>query len=134
MAKSATADSDQAQKKRAAGAASNSARSRGKSSRDEQQSSQQQGDSEQLGTVDILVKLLESPLVIDLLAVGASAALAALAEHRFSRRQGGTTNVKTSRALKAAGSAAASAVGRRLSDEWQEIRSVSEKAKAAEAR
>jgi hypothetical protein len=38
--------------------------------------------------VDALIKLLQSPLVIDLLAVGATAALAAITEHRSSRAQG----------------------------------------------
>ncbi len=74
---------------------------------------------------DALIKLLESPLVIDLLAVGASAALAALAEQRFSRRQG--DEGRSPRAIKAAGKAAAAAIGRRLSEEWGEIKKASKK-------
>ena len=72
-----------------------------------------------------LVKLIESPLVADLLAVGATAALAAIAGHKFSgaRSSGG--------AVKAAGKAAATAMGRRISTEVEEIRKVS-KTKEAE--
>ena len=70
-----------------------------------------------LSAGDALVKLIESPLVADLLAVGATAALAALAGHRFSGASG------TKSAVKAAGKAAASAMGRRISTEVEEIRS-----------
>jgi hypothetical protein len=66
-----------------------------------------------------LAKLMESPLVADLLAVGATAALAAIASHRFSGT-GGTRS-----AVKAAGKAAATAMGRRISTEVEEIRSAS---------
>jgi len=76
-----------------------------------------------LTAADALFKLIESPLVADLLAVGATAALAAIAEHRFSRK-GGTGN-----AVKAAGKAAAAAMGRRLSTEVNEIKKASKKAK-----
>lgn len=69
---------------------------------------------------DALLKLLESPLVADLLAVGATAALAAITESRSGRR--GDPSYKNSRALKAAGKAAAAAIGRRLSSEFEEIR------------
>src|SRR5688500_14890466 len=69
---------------------------------------------------DMLFKLLESQLVADLLAVGATAALAAIAEARYSRRTGAYGGSKT--ALKAAAMAAAGAIGRRLSSEFEEIR------------
>ena len=82
--------------------------------------------STQSDAVDALIKLLQSPLVIDLLAVGATAALAAITETRSSRAQGVVgTNKK---ALKAAGKAAAAAVGRRLATEIDEIREASKKA------
>jgi len=68
---------------------------------------------------EALVKLIESPLVADLLAVGATAALAALAGHKFSGTRG------TGNAVKAAGKAAASAMGRRISTEVEEIRKAS---------
>jgi hypothetical protein len=78
--------------------------------------------------VDALLKLLESPLVADLLAVGATAALSAVAESRFSRRDDGH---KSSRTVKNAGKAAAAAMGRRLNEEMEAIR---EAAKAASAK
>jgi hypothetical protein len=82
--------------------------------------------STQSDAVDALIKLLQSPLVIDLLAVGATAALAAITESRSGRSQGAVGNNK--KTFKAAGKAAAAAVGRRLSTEIDEIRDVSRKA------
>jgi hypothetical protein len=82
--------------------------------------------STQSDAVDALIKLLQSPLVIDLLAVGATAALAAITESRSSRAQGAVGNNK--KTFKAAGKAAAAAVGRRLATEIDEIRDVSRKA------
>jgi len=91
-------------------------------------SSQSSGGSSGSSTdpVDALIKLLQSPLVIDLLAVGATAALAAITEHRSSRAQGVVGNSK--KALKEAGKAAAAAVGRRIATEIDEIRDISRKA------
>ena len=85
------------------------------------------------GMGDAFIKLLQSPLVADLLAVAATAALAALAEHGFSSRgapEGGATGRRASRAVKEAGKAAAAAIGRRLSNELQEIRAASKKPSA----
>jgi hypothetical protein len=82
--------------------------------------------STQSDAVDALIKLLQSPLVIDLLAVGATAALAAITESRSSRAQGAVGNNR--KTFKAAGKAAAAAVGRRLATEFDEIRDVSRKA------
>jgi hypothetical protein len=84
---------------------------------------------------DAFIKLLQSPLVADLLAVAGTAALAALAEHGFSSR-GGDDNVRSKRAGKAvkeAGKAAAAAIGRRLSNELEEIREASKAKAGAEA-
>lgn len=77
------------------------------------------------GGSEAVRKLLESPLVADLLAVGATAALAAIAEHGFGKGQGKST----SKAIKNAGKAAAAAMGRRIGTEFDEIRNAS-KAKA----
>ena len=77
-----------------------------------------------------LIKLLQSPLVADLIAVAATAALAALAEYGFSNRGAGTGR-KPGRAVKEAGKAAAAAIGRRLGTELDEIRKVSKAAKRA---
>lgn len=82
---------------------------------------------------EALVKLIESPLVAELLAVGATAALAAIAAEGFGRRSEGN---RPTRALKAAGKAAAAAMGKRLGTEIDEIRKAADKARmprAAEA-
>jgi len=83
--------------------------------------------SSDLSAADALFKLLESPLVAELLAVGATAALAAIAESRFSRK--GDEGRTAKAAVKSAGKAAAAAIGRRLSNEVEEIRKASKKAK-----
>jgi hypothetical protein len=82
-----------------------------------------------LTAADALFKLIESPLVADLLAVGATAALAAIAESRFSRRD--DIGRKSSKTLKAAAKAAAAAMGRRLSTEVDEIRKAGTKSRGA---
>ena len=97
----------------------------------ERQSDGGQSDEDANGAADMFVKLLQSPIVADLLAVGATAALAALAEHGFNR--GGSTGGKRAgKAVKEAGKAAAAAIGRRLANEVEEIRKAS-KPKDAEA-
>lgn len=79
------------------------------------------------GVGDAFLHLLQSPLVADLLAVAATAALAALAEHRFSSKSGGESSRKkgAGKAVKAAGVAAAAAIGRRLGEEIEEIKKAS---------
>ena len=71
------------------------------------------------GAADAVIKLLESPLVVDLIAVGATAALAAIAEKRFGRRDDDQAASRS--AIKAAGKAAAAAMGRRIASEAEEI-------------
>jgi len=66
------------------------------------------------------MKLLQSPLVAELLAVGATAALAALTEQRSGRSSGVGAGAK--RALKGAVSAAAAAMGRRIASEFDDIK------------
>ena len=85
------------------------------------------GRKEDSGVGDAFLHLLQSPLVADLLAVAATAALAALAEHRFSSKSGGETGRKKAagKAVKAAGAAAAAAIGRRLGEELEEIKKAS---------
>lgn len=63
---------------------------------------------------DTLWKLAEHPLIGELLAVGATAAVAALAE------QGSGKKRQSSRTVKAAGKAAAAAIGARLISEFTE--------------
>ena len=125
MAKSATKSGAKKKPAAKAVAKSKSGGSRGGSSGRSRSSSSD-------GTAaDALLKLLESPLVADLLAVGATAALAALAEHRYGSRSGEGAGAK--RALKGAVTAAAAAMGRRIATEFDEIKKAS-KAKAAEAK
>lgn len=77
--------------------------------------------SSESGMGDAFIKLLQSPLAAELVAVGATAALAALAEHGFTSG-GATRGKRAGRAVKEAGKAAAAAVGRRLGTEIDEIR------------
>lgn len=118
MAKKATAKAASGAGKKVAKKSSSSSGGRSKS-----QSRSKASDHD---AVDAVIKLLQSPLVIDLLAVGATAALAAITETRSNRAQGAVGNNK--KTLKAAGKAAASAVGRRLANEFDEIREASKKA------
>ena len=90
--------------------------------------SRSQGEGVQSDMVDALIKLLQSPLVIDLLAVGATAALAAITEQRSSRAQGAMDTRGSKKVLKAAGKAAAAAVGRRIATEFDEIKAASKRA------
>ena len=79
---------------------------------------------------DAFIKLLQSPLVAELVAVAATAALATLAEQGFTSRSGETSRSRrTGKAVKEAGKAAAAAVGRRLSTEIDEIKKAATKRK-----
>lgn len=64
--------------------------------------------------LDVLWKLAEHPLVGELLAIGATAAVAAIAD------QGGKKKPSSSKAAKAAGKAAAAAIGARLITEFSD--------------
>lgn len=77
--------------------------------------------SSQEGMGDAFIKLLQSPLVAELVAVAATAALASLAEHGFTTREG-SRGKRAGKAVKEAGKAAAAALGRRLATEIEEIR------------
>lgn len=100
------------------------------SSGGQRRSSSQDG----LNAGDAFIKLLQSPLVAELVAVAATAALAALAEHGFSSGAGGggTRGKRAGKAVKEAGKAAAAAVGRRLTNEIDEIKKAA-KAKSGAA-
>lgn len=71
---------------------------------------------------EAFIKLLQSPLVAELVAVAATAALASLAEQGFTSGSEGSRGKRAGKAVKAAGKAAAAAVGRRLGTEIDEIR------------
>jgi hypothetical protein len=77
--------------------------------------------SSDAGMSDAFIKLLQSPLVAELVAVAATAALASLAEHGFTS-SGGSRGKRAGKAVKEAGKSAAAAVGRRLSSEIDEIK------------
>lgn len=81
----------------------------------------------QHNAADAVIKLLESPLVVDLIAVGATAALAAIAEQRFGSRRNEPGHSKST--VKAAGTAAAAAMGRRIASEVEEILKASKEAR-----
>ena len=81
------------------------------------------GSKSDAGMGEAFIKLLQSPLVAELVAVAATAALAALAEHGFtSGGNSSTRGRRAGKAVKEAGKAAAAAVGRRLGTEIDEIR------------
>ncbi len=67
--------------------------------------------------IDGLAKLVDHPLVADLLAAGAIAAVAAIAEHQMSKGQRQTS----SRMVKSVGKAAAAAMGKKLLGEFSAI-------------
>ena len=71
-----------------------------------------------------IAKLIDHPLVADLLAVGAMAAVAAIADHSV-RSRTGESEKGSSKAVKAAGKAAATAIGKRLLTEVDAVRKVS---------
>ena len=78
---------------------------------------------------DALWKLADHPLVGELLAVGATAAVVALAE-------GGLSGKKkaSAKSVKTAGKAAAAAIGARLISEFTEIKKPSKSAKSTKAK
>ena len=75
------------------------------------------GKSKARDAADALWKLADHPLVGELLAVGATAAVVALAEGGLSGKKKAST-----RAVKTAGKAAAAAIGARLISEFTEIK------------
>ncbi len=68
------------------------------------------------GGFEALAKLAEHPMIADLIAVGATAAVAAVAE------RGRASGSQSGNAAKAAGKAAAAAIGRRLMSEYQAVK------------
>lgn len=81
------------------------------------------------GAADVIAGLLESPLVADVLAAGAAAALASFTHHSLSRKAEGGSK----QALKDAAKAAASAMGTRLAAEFDEIIKAAEESRSEEA-
>ena len=120
MAKRATATAEGGARKKSSGKTKASG-----AKRVQNRSSSGSSGGTKADPIDALIKLLQSPLVIDLLAVGATAALAAITEQRSgaAQRAAGTSG----KVMKAAGKAAAAAIGRRIATEFEEIKSASKK-------
>lgn len=73
--------------------------------------------------LEALAKFADHPLVADLLAAGAIAAVAAIADH-----QRGGKKATSSKVVKAAGQAAASAIGKKLMGEFGSVADAATKA------
>jgi len=86
-------------------------------------------DDESFNAGEAFIKVLQSPLVAELVAVAATAALASLAENGITNGDG-SRGKRAAKAVKEAGKAAAAAVGRRLGNEIDEIRKAAKKAGA----
>jgi hypothetical protein len=71
--------------------------------------------------VETLSKLADHPLVSDLLAIGAMAAVAAIADHGVKTKNGASASDGSRKAVKAAGKAAAAAIGARILKEVGEL-------------
>lgn len=78
---------------------------------------------------DALLRLAEHPLVADLIAVGATAAVAAIVKSK----SGPASKAGSTRAVKDAGKAAAAAIGARLVGEFKAVKSAAESAKPAKS-
>ncbi|HEY7959721.1 MAG TPA: hypothetical protein VID20_06635 [Sphingomicrobium sp.] len=130
MAKKATGKSSN----KTAGKSSRKAGSSGRSQVARVSSSSRGGSSKEnnFDASEAFVKLLQSPLMAELVAVAATAALAALAENGFTSSSG-SRGKRAGNAVKAAGKAAAAAVGRRLGTEIDEIRAAAKAKGGAKA-
>jgi len=122
MAKVKTADAPKAKKKKAskprkAVALKAAPKSDGK---------QSSGRSKSRDGVEALWKLVEHPLVGELLAIGATAAVAAIADGSIQKGK----KHGSAKAAKAAGKAAAAAIGARLIAEFAEGKKATKPAKA----
>ena len=78
---------------------------------------------------DALSRFAENPIVADLIAIGATAAVTAIASGMSSK-----SNKTSGNAVKDAGKAAAAAIGARLMTEFQAVKDSAAEAKAKEAK
>ena len=117
MAKAKTAPAPKAKQKsaKASKAAPAKAKSKG-------------GKKSKANAFDALLKIADHPLVGELVALGATAAVAAIAQQGLGKSEKGGS----SKAVKEAGKAAAAAIGARLISEFAEDK-VAKKAKPAKA-
>ena len=109
MAKAATAKSvSEKKKKKAAPAATASIKIKAKKDKGSKADKKTSAKSKKRDGFDGLAKLVDHPMVADLLAAGAIAAVAAIAEHQMGKGQ------SSSKMVKSVGKAAAAAMGKRL--------------------
>ena len=76
---------------------------------------------------DALLKLAEHPIIADLIAVGATAAVAAIVKSK----SGEASKSGSTKAVKDAGKAAAAAIGARLMDEFKAVKQSAEQSAKA---
>jgi len=81
--------------------------------------------AESKGSFESLARLADHPLLADLLAAGAIAAVAAIAEHQM-----GDKRQSSSKVVKTAGKAAAAAIGKKLMGELGAVANAATKAAA----
>jgi hypothetical protein len=86
--------------------------------------SKKKGKASNTSSFDALARLVEHPIVADLIAIGATAAVTAIASGMSSKS--GKTSGK---AVKDAGKAAATAIGQRLMTEFQAVKTSAAEAK-----
>ena len=108
MAKAATAKSVSEKKKKAAPAATVSVKIKAKKDMGAKADKKKAPKNKKREGLEGLAKLVDHPLVADLLAAGAIAAVAAIAEHQMGK---GKTSSKM---VKSVGKAAAAAMGKKL--------------------
>lgn len=120
MAKAKTAAAPKAKKK--------SAKADKAASKPSVKTKKKGGSKSKANAVDALLKIADHPLVGELVAIGATAAVAAIAQQGLGKsKKGGST-----KAVKEAGKAAAAAIGARLISEFAEEKSA-KKARPAKA-
>ena len=112
MAKTATAERTEKpkKKKKVAADATIRAKSKSKGKKAGEKASKPATAEKKADALHGLAKFVDHPLVADLLAAGAIAAVAAIAEHQLEKGKGQTS----SKMVKSVGKAAATAMGRRL--------------------
>ena len=126
MARTATKSAEPKKKKKTAAAAGAGApvkakkdKSSGKSAKKaaKVEKIEKKASTKERGGLDGLAKLVDHPLVADLLAAGAIAAVAAIAEHQLGAGKGQSS----SKMVKSVGKAAAAAMGKKLMGDFGAI-------------
>jgi len=116
MAKAATKTDSDKKKKKVAGKS-------GRAKTGAKQAKASSPKAKRSSRFDNLAKLVDHPLLADLLAVGAIAAVAAIADHRL-----GGKDQSSSKVVKTAGKAAAAAIGKKLMGEFGAVAGAATKA------